>query len=141
MNKDEIERILERITYRSGFTFHVYEDAFGVLNIEVRATVENANDYRGGIPLGLGWFNPLPADCDYQTLMHWIWQTLDGMESHERLEWLKIDGQCAWPAHGDLLIAMNTSPGVSIQASGFGPNLCDRKGPARIPPDLESVVD
>lgn len=86
----EIARHLDRLTYRPGWTFEVYDGRFEGQHLVIRAEVDNS--YQPGQLVVLDIHSMLPPMRDVAALEDWLGWRLRRVESHEQREWFKRDG-------------------------------------------------
>lgn len=93
----EIQAELDRVTYRQGWTFSVYEDDWEGSHLLITAPVPNA--YQPDETITLGIRCPLPPMPDASYLHCWLAWRLGRIESHEMREMLRIDGVAVFDPH------------------------------------------
>lgn len=93
----EIAEHLERITYRPGWSFCVYDGRFEGQHLTIHAVLEDAFNPGQNIELGIECF--LPPLEDEAALNQWLVWRLARIEVHECREFLKCDGKVLFPPH------------------------------------------
>jgi len=99
---DEVVELAQALTYRADWSFKVDTiHAYGQLApvgcvLAVEAWVPDVRGY-GQINL-VSTINVQDRDRREDVLFR-VWEAIRMLEDHERLEWLKVDGQCAFPPH------------------------------------------
>lgn len=93
----QIQAELDRVTYRDGWAFGVYEHDWDGLHLLITAPVPNA--YQPSETITLGIRSPLPPMPDATYLHRWLAWRLGRIESHEMREYLKVDGVALFDPH------------------------------------------
>jgi hypothetical protein len=97
LSTDAINAELDRLSYKKGWKFKAYDDPWEGQKIRIEATVPDAYDPDRTVDLGIDSF--LPPMCDEWDLRRWLAYRLKRIETHEMLEWLKLDGAPLWDPH------------------------------------------
>jgi hypothetical protein len=93
----QIRDELLRVTYRSGWSFEVYDGAFEGQHIVIRAKVIDA--YHPGQTVDLDVHSMLPPMPDAAYLHRWLAWRLGRLELHEMREHLHLDGKPIFDPH------------------------------------------
>lgn len=87
----EMAAHLERLTYRPGWTFEVYEGRYEGPHLVIRADVPNA--YQPDQTTMLDIHSMLPPMRDVGQFEEWLLWRLQRIEVHEACEWFRRDGR------------------------------------------------
>lgn len=102
MSLPEIQAILDRVTYKRGWRFHVAHHPREGLLVRIEAAV---TDSATGKSLTLGVNSWLPPVDDEAQLVSWLQWRIRRIELHEAAEFLRLDcrvlddphsGACPW---------------------------------------------
>jgi hypothetical protein len=91
LSRAEIADQLERVSYKPGWSFEIYEHRWEGPHIFIVAPTSNA--YRPSETIELGIRSPLPPFADADALHAWLMWRLGRIESHELREFYRVDGQ------------------------------------------------
>lgn len=97
LSTEQINTELGRLTYKPGFTFRAYEDLWEGQKIRIEATVPDSRNPEETVDLGIDSF--LPPLVDEWDLRRWLAYRLRRVETHEMLEFLRLDGSPIWDPH------------------------------------------
>lgn len=99
----ELAALVERVSYKPGWRLVVREpDPVQGAYLSVHAELENS--YRPGETVPLHIHSPIPslAKADDAAFLTWLADRLKMIETHELLEWLKLDGEPWIDPHASL---------------------------------------
>jgi hypothetical protein len=114
VTEDEVRAVLDRVTYRPGWTIQVrvplaldavsqiHEAVRGgpLLMVDVRGPVRDSNDPEREVLIGQSF--PLPPRLrGEEDLLRWLRHALGRVELHERDEWLRVDGATPFDPHAE----------------------------------------
>lgn len=94
----QVEAALERVTYKPGWTFRVYDGAWEGQHLVIRTAAPDA--YQPGQTTDLDIHSPLPPMPDEAHLHAWLMWRLARIEVHEMREFYRVDGQPVSDPHG-----------------------------------------
>jgi hypothetical protein len=94
---DALRRQLERVTYRPGWSMHLYEPKFEGVWISIRAELPNA--YRPDENTVINVRSAVPPMPTGQYFLEWLLWRILRIESHECREWFKVDGEPLYDPH------------------------------------------
>lgn len=95
----EIQTELDRVTYKPGWSFRVYDGRWEGQHIAI--TVCLPNSYRADEPLVLDVHSPMPPLRDTSHLHEWLMWRLGRIEIHELREFYRVDGVCVNDPHAE----------------------------------------
>lgn len=84
---DDLRRVLSECTYRTGWSFSIYEHPFEGYHLRILAPVEDS--YHPGQTIDLGINSPIPPMHSEQAFEQWLAWRLNRIESHEAREWFR----------------------------------------------------
>lgn len=90
---------LERITYKTGWSFEVYDGRWEGQHIVIRTEVEDT--YSPGHKVVLDVHSMLPPMRDVDDFENWLAWRLGRLEIHEMREFLKRDGEVIFDPHAE----------------------------------------
>jgi hypothetical protein len=93
----DINRELDRIAYKPGFTFKAYDDQWEGQKIRIQAEVPDAYNPDETVTLGIDSF--LPPLLDEWEVRRWLMWRLLRIENHEAREFFRLDGNILWDPH------------------------------------------
>jgi hypothetical protein len=99
LTTSEIAAHLERLSYKDGWEFQVYDGRWEGQHIVIRTVVPDA--FRPGETVTLDVHSMLPPMRDTAQLEEWLAWRLGRIEVHEMREWLKRDGQVLFSPHAE----------------------------------------
>lgn len=94
----EITSEVAKVTYRPGWSLHVYEAGFEDPWLLVLAR-DVPDSYHPGQTIDLGIRSPIPPMESVDQLRRWLIWRLGRVESHEAREWLQVDGHPIFDPH------------------------------------------
>lgn len=89
LTTSRLRKHLQRLSYKPGFVFEVYDGRHEGQHLVIRATVENS--YRPGETVELDIHSPLPPMPSVDYFEAWLLWRLQRIEVHEAMEWFKRD--------------------------------------------------
>lgn len=96
----EMRAVLDGVTYKPGWSL-VLRD-IPRQGIYFSVLVELENSYQPGTKVPLRIHSPVPPMADRQAFLTWLCWRLEVIETHEVLEWFKVDGNPWIDPHADL---------------------------------------
>jgi len=105
MTRDDVQGLLDRITYKKGTTFEIYrarqghDDKPELIGVHIKMRVNNANSTDTPFTLNAGVRGFDPAEMNEALLLVQIDAALETMERHERRERFRLDGKPVVPPH------------------------------------------
>lgn len=101
---DSVKTFLEGVTYKKGWEFEVYDNPFDGIYIQIRTEVPNAYYVEGGdspktVPLRINSPVPTVALESYRHLGDWLLWRIIRVETHEAMEFFKVDGYMLYDPH------------------------------------------
>lgn len=88
---EHLRSLFVGVTYRPGWRFEVYEDAYEGPHLRIRTDVEDA--FHPGTMVELRIESPLPPNLrTADDVDEWVLWRLERIASHEVREWLRRDG-------------------------------------------------
>jgi hypothetical protein len=97
LSTEQINAELERLSYKPGWQFRAYDDQWEGQKVRIVGTVPDSYNPDATVDLGIDSF--LPPLCDEWDLRRWLAYRLKRIETHEMLEFLKLDGSPIWNPH------------------------------------------
>lgn len=94
----QMQALLDRITYRPGWTFDVYQGRHEGPHLVIRTSVADA--YNPDQTTVLDVHSMLPPMRDEQQFMDWLLWRCSRLEVHEAREFLRVDGKPHSDPHG-----------------------------------------
>lgn len=92
-----VASLVERVTYKPGWCFHVTEIVPGVSSVELRGKVTSS--WRPHDEILVTFETSLHEGLDEKSMLTALLSLVRHAESHETQEWFKLDG-VRWP-HSD----------------------------------------
>lgn len=96
-----IASIIQRVSYKPGWVLRAWEPD-PIQGSYLSVTVELENSYRPGSTVPLYIHSPIPPMADQTALLTWLAWRLRVVETHELLEWLKVDDRPWIDPHASL---------------------------------------
>jgi len=94
----EIQAHLEKVTYKPGWEFEVYDGRWEGQHMVIRTKVEDT--YNPGTMTTLDVHSMLPPMRDTDALNEWLTWRLGRIEIHEMREFFKVEGKVVFNPHG-----------------------------------------
>lgn len=98
MSTADINRELDRLSYKPRWSFRAFDDPWEGQKLRIVCTVPDSyHDDGRTIDLGVDSF--IPPLCDEWDLRRFVAWRVQRIEIHESLEFLKLDGAPIWNPH------------------------------------------
>jgi hypothetical protein len=88
----QVQAVFDRVTYKDGWSLEVYDGRFEGQHVVITTVVADAYDQTKTVTLDV--HSSLPPMRDEQAVLEWLAWRLGRLETHEMLEFLRLDGSC-----------------------------------------------